>query len=362
MTKLSYEPIKLCDTAGMSESDWLKLREHGPHFADPSHPDYIPVCIGGSTVSAVLGINPWTTPLEVWESKKGLKPDNPDEMNAEAKIAGHVWEDFVAQMVPHMDGFETAKVENDTGFYQHPLYPFAVVNLDRIMYLNGEKTILEIKTTNWRNFEKIKQWKDGIVPLYYEYQVRWYMAVMNLDTAYICCAWGFTTNDMVILKIERDYEIERFLFDKVSDFIVSIEKNEPPTMEGIDPELAMQALSRLYSSNSSIPEIEFDPKKYGYAFKGLKEVLEQEAELKEEMSERMAAIDKRKKFFSAKICAAMKRAEVGFVEIGGEKISVSYKTTTRTGVDSQRLRKEDPEIFDKYKKTTSYRTLKLLDE
>lgn len=356
---MEYKPLKLCDTKGMPEEDWLKLRQHGPHWDDPSHPDYIPYCVGGSTVAGILGVSPWITPLEVWEEKRGNLPDNPEEVNAEAKIAGHVWEDFVAQMVPHMEGYEDAVIINDTGFYQHPYYPFAVANLDRRIIHNGVEGILEIKTTNWRNFEKIKAWKDGIVPVYYEYQCRWYMAIMNLPYTDIICAWGFTTNDMAIIHIERDLVIEKMLLKEVSSFIESIENNEPPSMEDVDPELAMEALRRLYGSDPTLSTVEFDPDKYFRTFQGLKQVLEDERELKEEYKAKMDKIERRKKMFATKICEVLKRADAGFVELDGERIGVTYKTVTQNRVDSARMKREDPALYEKYKKEVSFRTLKL---
>ena len=43
-------------TAAMSRTEWLKERTKG---------------IGGSDVATVLGLNPYKTPLELWEEKTG---------------------------------------------------------------------------------------------------------------------------------------------------------------------------------------------------------------------------------------------------------------------------------------------------
>lgn len=359
---MGYSPIKLCDTKGMSEENWLKMRQHGPHWDDPSSPDYIPYCVGGSTVAGILGVSPWVTPLDVWEEKKGNKPDNPMIVNAEAKIAGHVWEDFVAQMVPHLDGYQGATIINDTGFYQHPYYPFAVANLDRRIINNGKEGILEIKTTNWRNFDKIKQWKEGIVPVYYEYQCRWYMAIMNLDYVDIVCAWGFTTNDMAIIHINRDLTIEHYLFNEVSQFIESLENNEPPSLEDVDPELAMESLKRLYGGDSTIEEMEFNSEKYFRVFQGLEEVMKEEEALKSEYKIKMGKLERRKAMFSTKICEALKRCEKGFVEKDGRRIVVTYKEQTQKRIDSGRMKNEIPSVYEKYLKPVSFRVLKLIEE
>ena len=51
-------PIILCDTAGMTNEQWLEARMHGPHGK-------IPYTVGGSDVAAIFGVAPWTTPLEL---------------------------------------------------------------------------------------------------------------------------------------------------------------------------------------------------------------------------------------------------------------------------------------------------------
>lgn len=58
---------------------WLKGRRTG---------------IGGSDVAAVLGLNPWKTPLDVWNDKLGLSEDK--EMS-EPAYWGTVLEDTVAK-------------------------------------------------------------------------------------------------------------------------------------------------------------------------------------------------------------------------------------------------------------------------
>lgn len=361
MIEMDYKPIRLCDTAKMPNDEWLKMREHGPHYDDPSHPDYIPVCIGGSTIASILGINPWVSPLEVWEKKKGNIPDNPDEVNIGAKTRGHIWEDFVAQMVPYLDGFSGAVVENDTGFFQHPYYPFACANLDRLITVNGEKAILEIKTTNWRNFSVIDKWKSGKVPLYYEYQCRWYMGIMNIDVAYIVCAWSFNTDDMAIIRIDRDKKIERFLFKTAAAFIKSIEDNRPPEMDGVNPDLVKESLKRLYNSDESLPPYIFSESDL-YLFNGLKNVLSEKAEIDAQYKEDISALERRISFYENKICTKMKRHSVGVLKSGGKKYVVTYKTSRRKIVDSQRLKAEKPDIYEEYTKESLSRTLKFANE
>ena len=81
-------PIILCDTAGMTNEQWLEARMHGPHGK-------IPYTVGGSDVAAIFGVSPWTTPLELWNIKKGrMKP--PKKANANQLEMGHLLEPIAA--------------------------------------------------------------------------------------------------------------------------------------------------------------------------------------------------------------------------------------------------------------------------
>ena len=74
-------PNILCNTAGMTNDEWLATRMHGP-AGD------IPYTVGGSDVAAIFGVSPWTTPMELWMIKKGrMKP--PVKSNASQLEMGH---------------------------------------------------------------------------------------------------------------------------------------------------------------------------------------------------------------------------------------------------------------------------------
>ena len=50
------------------------------------------------------------------------------------------------------------------------------------------------------------KWANGSVPRHYELQVRHYMAVMNIDVAFIACLFSNNENDFVWQKIESDLD------------------------------------------------------------------------------------------------------------------------------------------------------------
>lgn len=113
-------PKILCDTAGMSEKDWLAARMHGP-LGD------IPYTVGGSDVAAIFGLSPWMTPLELWKIKKGqMKPK--EKSNSGQLEMGHLLEPIAAHWFARKTGYT---VTDDTNLYQHADHPYALANFDR---------------------------------------------------------------------------------------------------------------------------------------------------------------------------------------------------------------------------------------
>ena len=186
-------PNILCDTAGMTNAQWLAARMHGPSGK-------IPYTVGGSDVAAVFGVSPWTTPLELWMIKKGrMKP--PAKSNANQLEMGHLLEPIAAHWYAKKTG---NRVYEDTNLYQHADHPYALANFDRRFERasDGEPGILECKSCT---YHKASEWDDGAIPLYYELQLRFYLAVADVNIGSFSAIWGNNPdNDLAIPDITRD--------------------------------------------------------------------------------------------------------------------------------------------------------------
>jgi putative phage-type endonuclease len=336
-------PILLCDTKGMTRERWLECRAHGPDGD-------IEYAVGGSDVSVIFGENPWTAPLELWRIKKGLmQPD--DSANADQKEMGNLLEPIVA----HWYGKKTGNtVVPDTGLYRHADYPYALANLDyRIGRPDGAKGVLECKTTSWH---KAGDWADGAIPHYYELQVRFYLAVMDLEFADIACLWGtHPVNDMAVCRIHRDPDIESMIFERLDVFIESLRTGTPPTMADVKPELAMKSLARIYgSSKPGLPTIEFGRKQ--------EKALRRIATLQADSAGFTAKINQNEKevtALSVKIAEMMGDHEHGVLETAADRLAVSYITKLTRRPDSTLLKKNHPLVFDEMLKTSVSRKVKV---
>ena len=337
-------PIILCDTAGMSNERWLECRMHGPKGD-------IPYTVGGSDVATIFGVSPWTTPLELWMIKKGrMKPAV--KANANQLAMGHMLEPIAAHFYAQKTG---NTIMDDTYMYQHADFPYALADFDRrfIRASDGEPGILECKSCTYR---KAEDWANGAYPLYYELQLRFYLAVADVNIGAFSAIWGNNPdNDLATPDIVRDKAKEDMIFERLDQWIWSLEHDKPPTMAGIPSKLALESLARIYgASKPGLPTIEFSKKQERYLRQYLslqEQIAEHNAEIKR-LTERMEAP-------SAKIAELMKDHEHGVLETTTDKILIDFVTKSTTRTDTAKLKKDYPSVYTDVIKTSESRKLKV---
>lgn len=338
------KPNILIDTAGMDNDRWLECRMHGP-LGD------IPYTVGGSDVAAIFGVSPWTTPLELWLIKKGrIKP--PEKSNANQLQMGHLLEPIAAYWYEQKSG---NAVTEDTNLYQHADHPYALANFDRrfTRASDGEPGILECKSCT---YHKAGDWAEDAIPLYYELQLRFYLAVADVDIGAFSAVWGNNPdNDLAMPEIVRDRAKEDMIFERLEEWIWSLENNKPPTMQDVKPKLALESLARIYgSSQKNLPTVEFS----GKYEKSLRKI----AMLQGELSTRNAEIKKLEKEIEAhsvRIAEAMKEHEHGVLTTTSDKLLIDFVTRKTRRPDSKALKEKYPSVYDEVLKTSESRKVKV---
>lgn len=338
------KPNILIDTAGMDNDRWLECRMHGP-LGD------IPYTVGGSDVAAIFGVSPWTTPLELWLIKKGrIKP--PEKSNADQLQMGHLLEPIAAYWYGQKSG---NAVTEDTNLYQHADHPYALANFDRrfTRASDGEPGILECKSCT---YHKAGDWAEDAIPLYYELQLRFYLAVADVDIGAFSAVWGNNPdNDLAMPEIVRDRAKEDMIFERLEEWIWSLENDKPPTMQDVKPKLALESLARIYgSSQKGLPTVEFS----GRYEKPLRKI----ARLQEELSTRNAEIKKLEKEIEAhsvRIAEAMKEHEHGVLTTTNDKLLIDFVTRKTRRPDSKALKEKYPSVYDEVLKTSESRKVKV---
>ena len=337
-------PNILCDCTGMSNDLWLKCREHGPKGD-------IEYTVGGSDVAVIFGLSPWVTPLELWLIKKGrMKPKLPP--NPEQLEMGHMLEPIAA----HFYALRTGNVVTDDNYlYQHANLRYALANIDRryTRKEDGEGGVLECKSLT---YHKASDWADGAYPIYYELQLRYYLAVLDQKHGAFSALWGNNPeNDLATPHIERDQAKEYIIFEKLDQWIWSLRHDKPPTMGDIKPQLAMDALARIYgASQKGLPTIEF-PMKFEPQLRRIAALQEKNAELRGIIKKNEEAIEAH----SVRIAELMKQHEHGILTTTTDKLLVDYVTNTTRRVSSEFLKQNFPAIYEEARKPSGTRKVKV---
>ena len=341
---MARAPIILCDCAGMDNARWLVCREHGPKGD-------ILYTVGGSDVATIFGLSPWMTPLELWMIKKG-RMKAPLKTNLEQMEMGHLLEPIAAYWFEKKTG---NKVFDDTNLYQHTDHPYALANLDRryIRKADGESGILECKSCT---YHKAGDWADDTYPIYYELQLRYYMSFEATKHGAFSCIWGNNpATDLAIPELIRDPVKEDMIFERLDEWIWSLENDKPPTMEDVKPKLALESLARIYgASKPLLPTIEFPAK--------FERPLRQIAALQEKITDCNAEIknyEKEIEAHSVRIAEIMKEHEHGVLTTTSDKLLIDFVTRTTKRPDSKALKERHPAVYEDVLKVSESRKLKV---
>lgn len=173
-----------------SREEWLKERKRG---------------IGGSDAGAVLGVNKYKSNLEVYQEKTGIK--EPDDISDKpAVMYGKQAEEHIRAMFT-LDYPQYSVDYHEFWMYVHDAYDFMYATLDgELTDTDGNRGILEIKTTYIQNQKQWDDWNDRIPDSYYV-QVLHQLACTGWDFA-VLRAYIRYVKDGELRATVRDYFID----------------------------------------------------------------------------------------------------------------------------------------------------------
>lgn len=171
--------------------------------------------IGASDAAAVMGLSPWTTPLQLWEEKLGFRPDK----------------DLSYAMARGVELEEDARryYENVTGNFVYPhvmIHPHAdwcIASLDGITL--DKKIICEIKCPGKKTIDMAK---GGEIPDHYRCQMQHQMMVCEL---FVCDYFCYDGENGYLIKLEADEKFISELYQKEIEFMENLKNKTPPTKE-----------------------------------------------------------------------------------------------------------------------------------
>ncbi len=381
----NYSPIAIGDIGTISEQEWAEhWREHGSGWKNPS-PDnvtYLERAYGGSDMGIISDTSNFDAKMSLWATKAGVTKAINRKKASDSLELGHLYETVTAQkyhaimrkagkkkLKLFVDGKtfdEEGKLvldasgkpaesrfsmymyrdgrKNDDGSFK---YPWALANCDAFVVDDGVKGGLEIKTTSARNLKIInEEWKEGIIPIYYLYQIVYYMAILNLQFWDICCSWGQTYDDTAIIRFYRDYELEQKVFDMVSEFDEYVEQGIEPDPSTCRGDLLNDYYYQLFGPvEEDAPFIELPEKFRGtinHAISVDKQIAELEAKIKEKELEREKVY--------AELYPVMKTSSYAQFRLDDKNVvGVTLKTPMhKAKFDLDRFKAEHPDLYDTY--------------
>ena len=291
---------------------WLKVRNDS---------------IGGSEAAAIVGMNPWKSEYTLWLEKTGQSQQE-DISENECVHFGTILEQVVADEFCRREGKKVRKC----GLFRSNKYPFMTASFDRLLV--GEDAGLECKTSN---AFKREEWDEGEIPPNYYVQCQHYMLVSGLPRWYIACLIG--GNHFVSWVVERNDDDIAALEQAEIAFWDKVQRHIMPEVDG--SESSTDSLKKMYKGGNNepivLPQESMDLLKRLDELKALK-----------------SDIDSQTKDIQNKLCAMLGDNEIGIIGEGDNERKVTWKTVNgRVTIDSKKLKKDLPDVFEKYSKKSA---------
>ena len=293
-----------------NRTDWLEKRRQG---------------IGASDIAAVMGLSPWSTPLQVWVSK--TVDDVPEVEQSEDMKWGLRMESAI------LDEFEQrhGQPATDRGtLWRNTDRPWMLATPDGMTYTNTDDGWLAVvdakKTDSW-------SWDDGI-PQQYLIQVQWQMAVTGAPQAYLVAL--HRGRRLEIYPITADPELQQELIEAGEHFWTYVESETPPAAVADDNAY----MASLYPTAEERP-VEISP-----------EIVSELRQAKDTMKTAKARVD------AAEVALKEAMADADTAVVGQEVVA-TWKNQTRRSIDQKRLRVENPDIAAEYSVERSSRVLRV---
>jgi len=317
--------------------------------------------IGGSDMGTINGCgNDGCTPLKLYcEKALGIKfPVEPGLQ--EIFDTGHRAEPYIAETFEKVTGLPVIhwplQIINEK-------YPHCIANVDGLVIEKGKIGIYEGKTAQiytsqrkWMQLQKNGNKDITFIEPRYILQVWYYLAVYELDFAYICGGWGFGKTDVAYCRIDRaDPETEAALMENAESFITDycLKKIRPSDLDVNKKASVIKAhYAMLHKFARSKKPIVLNSS-YGETFERALEHKEKVNSLKRQIEALNKEKAKEENEYNACLAAIAEKclgANEGQVVYKGKTyyFSGNFKTKEAT-VDSKSLKKDHPEVYNEVK-------------
>jgi putative phage-type endonuclease len=192
--------------------------------------------LGGSEISAVLGLSPFDSYFTLWWRKKGMVPPKP---RTESMDWGNRLEPVVLQrFAEEHDGFRI----QDVGSFVSDERSWQLASPDG-MHEDGQQ-LVEAKTDHdWRPHNGEIGWGEAgtdEIPIYYRCQALWNLDVLGAHTCHIpVLNDGYRYREYVITRDERAERDIAKLVEAGAEFMTALINDKEPPLDGHTETLRM---------------------------------------------------------------------------------------------------------------------------
>lgn len=296
-----------------NSADWLKGREGK---------------IGGSAIAALLGLDRYRTPLQVYRELTGQEEPKPENKYT---IAGHRLERVVADYFTEASGTMLITGSEADVTYVHPEYDYLIGSPDReYVSADGREAILECKTTQFEVDDESELFQKWYC------QLQWYLMLTGYRTGSI--AWLSRGVDFGYRKFEANPDVQQMLVQTALDFW------NTHVVPRVEPEPANTAdLLRRYRSATGLTGECDEP-----LYRSILELKDARERVKTEQAKLKEIEEYVKLSFGANEWMTYQDIPVA-----------SFRFSETRRVDTERLKRLYPEVYNDVLRPSVVRTLRL---
>lgn len=179
--------------------EWLEWRQKG---------------IGASDTPIIMGLSPFSTPLQLYNDKKGITQTFHNEW---ATKKGHLMEPTARMFYQNMTGIETVPVT-----VAHDKISYLKASLDG--WSDKKQILVEIKFPGKKDWDLAMK---GEIPDYYQAQIQHQMLVTDTEKAHY---YAFNGEHGRLIVCHRDAKFQAKILLKASEFMERLRLSNPPPL------------------------------------------------------------------------------------------------------------------------------------
>lgn len=179
--------------------------------------------LGGSEISSVLGLNPWTSAFTLWHRKAGNIGDEPENRGMSwGKRLEPVIADKFAEDHPEL-------TIRRCGTWRSKVRPWQIANPDRLVARPKDPAILEVKTAHAANAHEWGEPGTDRIPVYYRCQALWYLDVLGYRECFVAVLIG--GSDYREYTVRYDLADAETMRTAAAQFLESLREGRRPAID-----------------------------------------------------------------------------------------------------------------------------------